>query len=477
MGSLSTTESARVTVTAFGRRHTTEGRVESYQATREGPIRKFCLRRHLVTDLSRGRAPSWSGRLEDEDRKRGQRERERVRLSLPRPQLGPCSTLVSKIAAAVLARVAIDRLSVIARPRNPDPVGAARHRREVAYDDHELARVLGAPRERHHALLPIGAVDPSEPGRVGVELMESPLAPVAVVEVAHEPLEPAVVRTLGEQVPVEAPVVMPLAALPALAAHEKELLAGVRPHVRIERAQGGKLLPIVAGHLGEERPLAVHDLVVRERQHEVLRPRVHEAEGQLVVVILAVHRIEAHVVEDVVHPSHIPLEPEAKPAEVRRTRDQRPRGRLFRGDDHAWMCAVDDLVHTPEEGDGAEVLASTELVRHPLSGFARIVEIERGGDGVDPETVGVIAVEPEERAVEQEVADLVASIVEDERAPVGMFTLPRVGVLVEVGAIEVDEAVWITWEVRRHPVQDDADASAVEMVHEGHELSGAAVAA
>jgi hypothetical protein len=44
----------------------------------------------------------------------------------------------------------------------------------------------------------------------------------------------------------------------------------------------------------------------------------------------------------------------------------------------------------------------------------------------------VIAVEPEERAVEQEVRDLVASVVEDERAPVGMLPLPGVGVLVEV---------------------------------------------
>src|SRR5262249_22534430 len=150
---------------------------------------------------------------------------------------------------------------------------------------------------------------------------------------------------------------------------------------------------------------------------------------------------------------------------------------LFRSDDHAWMGAVDDLVHTPEEGDGAEVLASAELVRHPLARFARIIEVERGGDSVDPETVGVIAVEPEERAVEQEVPDLVASIVEDERAPVGMLTLPRVGVLVEVGAIEVDEAVRITWEVRRHPVEDDPDAAAVEMVHEGHELPRVAIAA
>jgi hypothetical protein len=60
-----------------------------------------------------------------------------------------------------------------ATPRDPDPVGVARHRREVAYDEHEVAGVSGASHERHHALLPVGAVDPREPGRVSVEFVEA----------------------------------------------------------------------------------------------------------------------------------------------------------------------------------------------------------------------------------------------------------------------------------------------------------------
>jgi hypothetical protein len=38
--------------------------------------------------------------------------------------------------------------------------------------------------------------------------------------------------------------------------------------------------------------------------------------------------------------------------------------------------------------------------------------------------------------------------------------LPRVGVLVKVGAVEVDQAVRIAREVRRHPVEDHPDAAA-----------------
>jgi hypothetical protein len=43
-----------------------------------------------------------------------------VRLSLPRRRLGPRAALVSKVAATIRARVTVDQLSVIARPRDPD---------------------------------------------------------------------------------------------------------------------------------------------------------------------------------------------------------------------------------------------------------------------------------------------------------------------------------------------------------------------
>src|SRR5262249_60200857 len=109
---------------------------------------------------------------------------------------------------------------------------------------------------------------------------------------------------------------------------------------------------------------------------------------------------------------------------------------------------MDDLVHAPEEGDGIEILAPAELVRHPLARLPRVIQVEGRGDGVDPKPVGVIAVEPEGRAVEQKVRDLAATIVEYERAPVGMLALARGGVLVEVRAVKVGKPVRITREVR-----------------------------
>ena len=112
----------------------------------------------------------------------------------------------------------------------------------------------------------------------------------------------------------------------------------MRPHVGVERAQVRELLPAVARHLREQRALAVHDLVVGERQDEVLGVGVDHREGQLVVVVAAVHGIVREVVERVVHPAHVPLEAEAEPAEVGGPRDARPRGRLLGGGDDARLA-------------------------------------------------------------------------------------------------------------------------------------------
>ena len=64
---------------------------------------------------------------------------------------------------------------------------------------------------------------------------------------------------------------------------------------------------------------------------------------------------------------------------------------------------------------------------------------------------------------EQEAAHLVAAVVEDVAAPVGVEALPRVGVLVQVRAVEVGQAVLVGREVRRHPVEDHADAVLVQV--------------
>jgi hypothetical protein len=80
--------------------------------------------------------------------------------------------------------------------------------------------------------------------------------------------------------------------------------------------------------------------------------------------------------------------------------------------------------------------------------------------------------EPVERVREQEVADLAAAVVEDERAPIGMLAAARVFVLVQRGAVETPQREVVARKVRGHPVHDHADAGAVQMVDEVAKVVG-----
>ena len=130
----------------------------------------------------------------------------------------------------------------------------------------------------------------------------------------------------------------------------------------------------------------------------------------------------------------------------------------------------------PQQVDGFEVLATAVTVRDPLAVVAGVVEVEHRRDAVDAQTVGVVAVDPRQRARDQERAHLEPAVVEDRRLPLRVEALARVGVLEQVRAVEAGEAVRIVREVRRHPVEDDADAALVQVVDQPHQPGRVAVA-
>ena len=122
------------------------------------------------------------------------------------------------------------------------------------------------------------------------------------------------------------------------------------------------------------------------------------------------------------------------------------------------------------------IFASAEFVGNPFALLAGVIEVEHGGDRIHAQAVDVILVEPEHRARHQKAANFGASVVEDVRLPVGMETLPRIGMLVEMRAVEVGQAVRVGREVRRHPVEDHGDAVLVQVVDQIHEILRRAVA-
>ena len=137
--------------------------------------------------------------------------------------------------------------------------------------------------------------------------------------------------------------------------------------------------------------------------------------------------------------------------------------------------SIDLLVETLHERDGLQILAAAVLVRQPFG--ALVVAIEHRRDCIDAQAVEVVSVQPEERAVDQELLHLVALVVEDHGAPVFVLAQPAVGVFVEGRAVERDQAVVVLGEVRGHPIQDDADVGLVQGIDESLEIIRGAEAA
>ena len=281
----------------------------------------------------------------------------------------------------------------------------------------------------------------------------------------------------ADEVPVERLLLVPFAELPELVAHEVELLARVRVLESVGEAEVRELLPVVAGHLAQHGALAVHHFVVAEHLDEVLAVGVHHAERELVVVVLAVDGFVLDVAQEVVHPAHVPLVVETEAALLGRARDA-GEARGFLGDeDGVRREAAHDAVQVLQELDGVVVDVAAVLVRDPFARALAVVEVEHGGDRVYAEAVAVEFLEPVHRVRDEEVLDFVAAQVEDVGAPVRVFALARVGVLVAGGAVKAAERMGVLGKVRGDPVEDYADFGLVAQVHEMPELVGGAVAA
>ena len=89
----------------------------------------------------------------------------------------------------------------------------------------------------------------------------------------------------------------------------------------------------------------------------------------------------------------------------------------------------------------------------------------------------MIVLEPEAGIGDEEGGDLLAAVIVDVGAPVLVKSLARIGMLVEMRAVEGAEAVRIVREMARHPVEDDADPGRVRRLDEGGEILRRAEAA
>src|SRR5215469_1026314 len=382
---------------------------------------------------------------------------------------------VPDIAAAVQRGIAVEDLAPGPRKWNLDAVVAIDLRREVYHHEATVLRLASFTQPREYAAFGVMHDQPLEPGVLTIEFVQSRYRAVKTIEITDQSLHARVPGVL-EKMPIKRMIVAPFVLLAELAAHEQELLAGVTEHEAVISAQVGEALPLIARHAPENRTLAVHNLVMGERQDEVLEKRVVQAEKDLAVMMLAVDRIFADVFERVVHPSHVPLVAEPETAPIHRPRYHRPGGRLLRRRGRIGKSREQLRIEAAKQIDGVEVFASAVFVRHPAAFGPAVIEIQHGSDGIHAQPVDAVAIEPEQSAGRQEVCDFGAPTVVDERVPIEVASLLWIFMLVECRPVETAEAMGIVGEVSRYPVNDDAQALLVACIDQGGKVGWSAEA-
>ena len=190
--------------------------------------------------------------------------------------------------------------------------------------------------------------------------------------------------------------------------------------------------------------------------------------------MFAVDRFALQILQRIMHEPHIPFETKTEATQCGWLRHAGECCRLLSDGDNAGTIAVSLVIHALEKGDGLKVLAPAMFVGNPFALFARVIQIEHGGHRIDAKPVEMITVKPEQSIVNEVAGDLAAAEIEDRGVPVRMISLARVLMLVECCAIKASEAMFVGWEMRWHPVENDADSSLVGHIDQCGETFGIA---
>ena len=263
---------------------------------------------------------------------------------------------------------------------------------------------------------------------------------------------------LTEQIPVKLSRLTPLLKLSELLSHKKQFLTRVTHHKGISGFQILKFVIVLSGHLVDHRAFQMDNFIMRQYQNVLLAEGIGHGEGHLIMVEFSEIRIQFHILQEIMHPSHVPLKRESETVLFFHISGYfRPCSRLFSDHHGSFVSSKDQGIQMLEKFNSLQVLVTAIFVCDPLSVFFSIIQVQHGCHCIHTQTVYVELFDPVQSVRDQEILDFVFSIIKDLGTPVRMLSLTRVGMLVDTGSIKLCQSVSIFRKMRRYPVEDDTD--------------------
>ena len=88
----------------------------------------------------------------------------------------------------------------------------------------------------------------------------------------------------------------------------------------------------------------------------------------------------------------------------------------------------------------------------PLAFLAGIIQVKHGSHRVDPQTINMEFIQPVKGVGHQEVPHLVATKVENQGTPIGLFPAGGIRMLIEFGAVKIGQGKLVFREMPGNPV-------------------------
>ena len=309
-------------------------------------------------------------------------------------------------------------------------------RGEVTHHQQRLFRFLCISRKYQHIFICGYIINPGEAFRIIVQLIKRGISPVQVHQSLHIILHVRVIFVF-QQIPLQTLLLGPLGELSHILSHKEQLFAGMRHHESIGSAQIRKLRLSVAGHLSDHGTFSVHHLIMGKRQNKVLAVRIDHAEGQFPMMRTPEDRVVSHIADKVIHPAHVPFVIKSQAILLHVSGHHRPGGGFLGDHNSPRLFPLNHTIQMLKQFHGLQILMTAVDIRHPLPFVFPVIQIQHGSHRINPDSVGMEFVNPEERIRNQKVLDFRPLIIINQSAPVGMRSLSGIRMLIQACPVEV----------------------------------------
>ena len=127
----------------------------------------------------------------------------------------------------------------------------------------------------------------------------------------------------------------------------------------------------------------------------------------------SVYRIFLHIINEVVHPSHVPFIIKSKAVIFYISGNLRPGCRLLCDQKHIWVFLLENRIQMLQKFDSFQILIPAVNVGYPFSVILSIIQIEHRCHSIHTDSVRVILLCPEQSIGNQEVFHLRTSVIID----------------------------------------------------------------